>query len=225
MAIVRWLTHYGDRFAYGRPDPTINLESLPKPTSRVLIHMYRAKIILENERAWATDVLLSRLLTQLQQGRSREEMLMATALSDVYTGQHASRANLDRWEASDDPQVQKNAQLVSKAISWFVERIPDEWTIEVREAPESPLRAVTERVWLEVPADPMDDELDWRSRSPREIQRARREMARSLHRDFFKQAEAEGLNGSANRQAVEKTAEVSGYSMKEIYKILSEVRL
>lgn len=218
---MQWLHQYNDRSPSGRPDPTINLESLPKSTSRVLIQMYRAATVLEDPRAWATDVLLSRLLERMK----RERTLMYAALSDVFVGQHASLATLDVWEASEDPKVRKLPRLVSSAIDWLAENVPEEWTIEVQDDPDAPPKVVTERVWLAVPTNPEYDKADWAKRTPREVQRARREMARSLHLDFLKRAEAEGLNGSANKQAVEQTAEATGYSAKEIYKILAEARI
>jgi hypothetical protein len=77
---VRWLTLFPDRAPYGRPDPTINLEALPKPTSRVLIPMQRAKDVLENPRAYATDRLLSGLLEQMK----HEEKSFRTVLPPYF---------------------------------------------------------------------------------------------------------------------------------------------
>jgi hypothetical protein len=226
-AIVRWWHSYPERFPYGRPDPTINLEALPKPSSRTLFGLYRCRRVLDAERYWASDVLLTKLLARMH----REHPQMATAVDDVFTGQHASLSVLDMWQSSEDPAHQHSALLISAAIDWTLDRVPRKWTLRIRDEADPvdhqgkpKYEVVTESCYLRVPLE-SDKEPDYVNvYSPREIQRAKREMAREMHGDYMREAEAQGYKGrSANRRAVQWTAAAMHYSEKEIYRILREV--
>lgn len=200
QAVIRWLTRYPDRFVYGSPDATVNMEALPKPTSRVLLsgHGYR---VLEEDRNdyWYTDTLLERALAKLHD----EEWPLWMALAEAYIGDSANTSALDTWSSSGDPMGILNVQRVNEAIRFIMAEVADEW--------------------LKVPYD--DEDVELREPSADDLIRARRMLAAKVWADLAERYEKDGMRPDrASGAATRRTAEIMGYSRKEVYKIIKEVK-